>query len=455
MAATALLTGPAFAVSPAGAATTPVPTVTTTSPSSAPTTPSRTTSPTPLVSVTAPAVSRTAPRTTAPSATKSPRATGPTLPVPRSTVRPELAVGGPRLASMGVVTDLPAGVPAPPAIKNVAWLLADADTGQVIAAKAPHARLLPASTMKVLTALTLMPSVAPDSTLVATQADAGADGTRVGLVPGLSYTGRQLFQALLMSSGNDAAYALAASGKGREANIAAMNAKAAYLGAHDTVVGDPSGLDAPGQTSSAYDLALIGRAALQVKDFREYVTTRQVDFPGGVDRKTKKRTSFKIDNHNKLLYNYPGTIGIKNGYTIAARRTFISAVTRGDKTYILSEMYSLETGWRAQAAMYDWAFAYGSLARPVGELVEPGALTTPPKAPPTTEGPAPSVPGVQTSTARPPTAAAAALPATGRAFRSFAPGGTMGYVLAGVLLLSGLGLLLRSRSRRDGSGRHR
>ena len=88
-----------------------------------------------------------------------------------------------------------------------------------------------------------------------------------------------------------------------------MNEHAAYLGAHDTVAKDPSGLDAPGQTSSAYDLALIGRAALELKDFRTYVATKQVDFPGRVDPKTKKRATYKINNHNKLLYNYEGTIG--------------------------------------------------------------------------------------------------------------------------------------------------
>src|SRR4029078_2603227 len=185
--------------------------------------------------------------------------------------------------------------------------------GAVIAAKAPHARLLPASTLKTLTALTLIPRIPPLAGVVATAADANADGTRVGMVPGLPYTGANLFEALLMASGNDSAYALARAGGGREATLAQMNERAVYLGAHDTVAKDPSGLDAPGQTSSAYDPALIGRAALGLKDFRTYVATKQVDFPGRVDPKTKKRASFKIQNHNKLLYNYEGTIGIKNG----------------------------------------------------------------------------------------------------------------------------------------------
>ncbi|TQJ51886.1 D-alanyl-D-alanine carboxypeptidase [Phycicoccus sp. SLBN-51] len=316
-----------------------------------------------------------------------PRPSTPTLPVPRPTVDPKLSIGGERLASMGVVVDLPAGVPAPPRLKDVSWVLADMDSGEVVAAKAAHARLLPASTLKTLTALTLIPKVDANRPFRATAEDANADGTRVGLLPGQTYTGRQLFSALLMSSGNDAAYALARAGGGRQATLAAMNQEARQLGAHDTVAKDPSGLDAPGQTSSAYDLALIGRAAMQLPDFRTYVTTKQLKFPGAKGR-NGKRASFVISNHNRLLYNYDGTIGIKNGYTNAAKRTFISAVTRGGKTYILTEMYGLDNSWRPQAAMYDWAFRWGGKARPVGRLVHPGEVTEPPTpAPAATDAP--------------------------------------------------------------------
>lgn len=307
-----------------------------------------------------------------------PKPSTPTLPVPKATVDPKLSVGGERLASMGLVVDLPPGVPAPPKLKDVSWVLADMDTGEVVAAKAAHARMLPASTLKTLTALTLIPKVDAERAFRATAEDANADGTRVGLLPGQTYTGRQLFSALLMSSGNDAAYALARAGGGRDATLAAMNEQARQLGAHDTVAKDPSGLDAPGQTSSAYDLALIGRAAMQLPEFRRYVTTKQMKFPGAKG-KNGKRATFVISNHNRLLYNYEGTIGIKNGYTNAAKRTFISAVTRGGKTYILTEMYGLDNSWRPQAAMYDWAFRWGARAKPVGRLVDRGEVTESPK----------------------------------------------------------------------------
>lgn len=375
----------------------------------------------------------------------TPLVTTKTLPTPASTVDPLVSVGGPRLASMGVVTDLPAGVPAPPTLRDVSWVLADLDSGQVVAAKAAHARLLPASTLKTLTALTLIPRVPAARAIIATPADANADGTRVGLVPGLPYTAGQLFQALLMASGNDAAYSLSEAGGGREATLAAMNEHAAYLGAHDTLAKDPAGLDEPGQTSSAYDLALIGRAALQLKDFRTYVTTKQVDFPGGVDPKTRKRGTYKVNNHNKLLYNYPGTIGVKNGYTEAAKRTFISAVTRGGRTYLLTEMYGLDSSWRPQAAMYDWAFAYGDKARAVGELVAPGTVTTPPTLLPSATSPAltnrdPARPHTQPATA------AAALPGAGRDFAAMDR--WVRPVAATLVLLVLLVVLLRLRVRR-------
>ena len=384
----------------------------------------------------------------------TPSATTKTLPVPRATVDPTVSVGGPQLASMGLVTDLPPGVPAPPTLRDVSWVLADLGTGKVVAAKAAHARLLPASTLKTLTALTLIPEISARQKITVTQADADADGTRVGLVPGLPYTAGQLFQALLMASGNDAAYALAEAGGGREATLTAMNERAAYLGAHDTAAKDPSGLDAPGQTSSAYDLALIGRAALALKDFRTYVTTRQVDFPGHVDPKTKKRSTYKINNHNKLLYNYDGTIGVKNGYTEAANRTFISAVTRGTKTYLLTEMYGLDSSWRPQAAMYDWAFAYGDKVGAVGELVAPGTVTTPPEPLPSSTSPTLTNPATAGRTTAAATRAAAAIPAGGVVPASLTRWRVPAAVAVALLLLA-WALWNRRPSVRVRHGRHR
>ena len=332
-------------------------------------------------SAAAPPASPVAAATPSPSAPPSPAApsTGPAATAAATAAakpaRPP--VGGVELARPGVVVSRPAGVPAPPAMPCGSWLVADMTTGRILAAKAPHARYLPASTLKTLAALVLIPKIRPDAVVTANAADANADGTRVGVLPGTAYRARNLFQAMLMSSANDAVYALAQANGGLARTATEMNAAARHLGALDTRAVDPSGLDGRGQASSAYDLALIGRAAMQLPDFRAYVLTRNAEFPGGRGPDGKPRRGFAMQNHNRLLYNYAGTIGIKNGYTVKARQTFIGAATRGGHTYIVTQMAGTNGSWRVTAKLLDWAFRYGGRVAPVGRLVEPGELDRP------------------------------------------------------------------------------
>jgi len=283
-------------------------------------------------------------------------------------------IGGPQLARAGVIVNLVPGVPAPPAMQGASFVIADMDTGRILAARAPHRRSLPASTLKALTALTLIPRLDASAKVMVRPEDVRVEGSRIGILAGTAYTVRSLFQGLLMASGNDAAYALARANDSVALTLDEMNATAAGLGALDTVAKDPSGLDKPGQTSSAYDLALIGRAAMKLPDFRTYVSTKHASFPGGRSSQGKMLPGFTINSHHRLLYNYEGAIGIKNGYTIAAKQTFIGAATRGGKTYIVTEMASPNGSWRPTAALLDWAFAHGASLTPIGELVEPGAL---------------------------------------------------------------------------------
>lgn len=323
-----------------------------------------------------PAMAAPTPRPSAPAAPPSP---SPTLPAVTHVLDPARSVGGPGLAPMDtVLLDAPAGVPAPPAVADVAWLIADADTGEVLAARNPHAPLLPASTLKALTAIHLLPRLDPASVLTATATESDADGTRVGMVAGQTYTAAQLFEALVMSSANDAAYGLSALNGGIPTTVTELNALADELGAHDTVVVDPSGLDAPGQQSSAYDLALIGRAAIANPDYVRLATTKTSTFPARADRASRTRPTYAIGNHNRLLWNYPGTLGVKNGFTKAAHRTFIGAARRGGRTYLVTEMYGTGSSWRPAASLLDWAFAHGDEVRPVGRLVDRGEVPVPP-----------------------------------------------------------------------------
>ena len=290
-------------------------------------------------------------------------------------------IGGRQLAAQGVIVNLARGVPPPPAMPAASFLLADLGTGKILVARTPHARHLPASTLKTLTALTLIPLLDPNRKIMARPQDVRVQGTHVGIVSGTAYTVDTLLQGMLITSGNDAAYALARGNDSLAVTLAQMNVTAAGLNAMDTVAKDPSGLDKAGQSSSAYDLALIGRAAMKLPSFRRYVSTKRTTLAGGTTAAGARKAGMKIANHNKLLFNYPGAIGIKNGYTVAAKFTYVEAATRGGKTYLLTEMASTQASWRPAAAMLDWAFAHGASLAPIGELVAPGKAVEPKPAP--------------------------------------------------------------------------
>ncbi len=186
-------------------------------------------------------------------------------------------VGGDSLGSRGLVK--PAGIKAPPKTKATSYVIADHETGQVLAARNAHGRYLPASTLKMLTALTLIPKLDKDLTVKPSRNAVNQEGSAVGLRSTPIYKVDDLFKALMMSSGNDAAMALAEANGGLDRTMADMNAEAKRLQANDTVAKTPSGLDKPGQSSSAYDLALIARAGLANAEFRRYISTKTAKFP--------------------------------------------------------------------------------------------------------------------------------------------------------------------------------
>ncbi|MDQ1537173.1 MAG: hypothetical protein QOE58_1566 [Actinomycetota bacterium] len=285
-------------------------------------------------------------------------------------------VGGGQLNAAGVIVHLTRRVPPPPAMPGASFLLADMDTGQILAARSPHAPRLPASTLKALAALTLIPRLDANLKIMVKPQDVRVEGSHLGILAGSAYSAGTLLQGMLTASGNDAAYALARANHGVAATLRQMNATAAHLGAFDTVVKDPSGLDKAGQKSSAYDLALIGRAAMKLPDFRRYVLAKKASVPLSRTPAGKRIAGYAVGSHNKLLFNYPGAIGIKTGYTIAAKFTFIGAATRGAKTYLMTEMGSPQGSWRPSAALLDWAFAHGSKVTPIGRLVDPGEATS-------------------------------------------------------------------------------
>lgn len=238
---------------------------------------------------------------------------------------------------------VPAGGPAQ------AWLVADLDTGRVLASRDPYGRYAPASTIKVLLAMTVLDRLSPDSFARANASHTTVECSCVGLEPGQAYTTRQLLEAILMVSGNDAANMLADMLGGQQVAVAAMNRKAALVGARATKASSPSGLDGPGWESvtTPHDLAVIMRAALQYPLIAHIMRSESAQFPG----KT-------IHNQNELLTRYPGDLGGKTGYTNLARKTYVGAAQRGNRRLVVVQMYGSGDLYGQAIELLDWGFSH-------------------------------------------------------------------------------------------------
>lgn len=281
-------------------------------------------------------------------------------------------VGGPDLATTGIAVRPLAGATALPPVVAESWVLADLTTGAVLAAKAPHRKARPASTLKTLTAVTLLPKLDKTTVHTATDPEARADGGHVGLVPGATYTVWDLWHGLLLPSGNDAAAALANANGGMAATAADMAQMATKLQANDTTVRNASGLDADGQLTSAYDLALIARAAMANEDFRTLTRTVRYDFPGKPVAAGAQRSTYKIYTQNRLLlHRFTGAVGGKTGFTTLAKRTYWGAASRDGHTLAVTLLQIGQPTETAAKALLTWGFANLGKVTPVGELVAP------------------------------------------------------------------------------------
>ena len=300
-------------------------------------------------------------------------------------------VGGPQLAGSGVIVNGPA---APlPKVPASAYVVADAGTGQVLAAKDPHGLLRPASTLKMLTAVALAPLLNPDATVVASAQASNVTPNIAGLVRGQAYKVSDLFYALLLISANDAAIALAQATGSLGNGVALMNAEADHLQAYDVDAKDSNGLDVPGQHVSAYDLALIARQALTMPDVMRYDSAREAHFP------VTSRKSETLFNQNELLTKYPGGIGGKIGWTGAAAATYIGMARRNGVTLIVTILHCTPLTEVIYASkLLNWGFAQDGRARPIGTLVSPigGAPATPAASPNPTASQRPVISGTIT-----------------------------------------------------------
>ncbi|WP_308377789.1 D-alanyl-D-alanine carboxypeptidase [Streptomyces sp. ISL-98] len=298
-------------------------------------------------------------------------------------------VGGSQLGRPGTQVKLGQGAPVlPKELSGRSWIVADAESGAVLAAHNAHWRLPPASTMKMLFADTVLPRLPKRQVHKVTPAElanVGEGSSLVGIKEDHTYTVHDMWLGVFLRSGNDAVHVLSAMNGGMSKTVRDMQTHAEELQALDTSVVSPDGYDAKGQVSSAYDLTLIARSGMQKKDFREYCATPSAAFPGE-KKKGKKRESFQIQNTNRLLTGdygispYKGMAGIKNGNTTHAGATFTGVAQRGDKVLLVTVMNpSANEGhavYKEAARLLDWGFAAAGKVAPVGELVPPKSAET-------------------------------------------------------------------------------
>lgn len=288
---------------------------------------------------------------------------------------PAKPVGGDALGSCGIVA-APDTPPLPTDVSADAWLVADLDSGAVIAAKDPHGRHRPASIIKVLVAMASINALNLNKAVPGTAEDAAAEGTKVGVEEGGVFTVNQLLHGLLMHSGNDAAHALAMQLGGMQQAVEKINVLAAKLGGKDTRAATPSGLDGPGMSTSAYDIGLFYRYAWQNPTFADIVATRTFDFPGHGDH-----PGYELENDNQLLYKYPGALGGKTGYTDDAGQTFVGAANHDGRRLMAVLLHGTRqpiAPWEQAAHLLDYGFSTPRGTQ-VGNLIEPDPSLAPAK----------------------------------------------------------------------------
>lgn len=265
---------------------------------------------------------------------------------PISAEHPGLAVA----TEAAVETDVEEAVPEGPATSAGSVCVMTGD-GVQLAGKADTEFVSIASTTKIMTALlTLELGEGQLDEPFNVGDEVKVEGSALGIKPGAEVTLRLLAWGMLLSSGNDAAAAAAMRlGGSFEGFAALMNERAKEIGMENTVFVTPSGLDAENQGSCAKDLALLACEALQNPDFRDICEETNGHMTvGGVE--------YWMTNHNRLLKEYDGCIGIKTGFTDSAGRCLVSAAEK-DGAVMVSVVLHDPDDWADSKTLLDWGFS--------------------------------------------------------------------------------------------------
>lgn len=224
-----------------------------------------------------------------------------------------------------------------PPVYSEGAVLMDGRTGKILYSKNEHAQYEPASTTKVMTALVVLENVKLTDKVTVGENPPLVDGSAIGIQKGEVYTVEELMLGLLLESGNDCAEALAEYVAGSNAEFAKlMNAKAKELGALNTNFMNPSGLHEDGHVTTAYDLALIMKAAAHNEDFVRIAKTESYKY---VNQPFSDGSEKWATNRNQLFneyspYFYSNTYCGKNGYTPEANHSYTAAAIKGDQMLI-------------------------------------------------------------------------------------------------------------------------
>lgn len=288
------------------------------------------------------------------------------------------------------VTFVPANhvyaVTNPPQIVGVSGVILDANTGLVLFDKNKDAKLEPASTTKVMTALLALENLDLKQEVIIDEETSFTEGSRIYLLEGEKITVEDLLYALLLQSANDSAIALAKEISGSTAEFAKlMNSRAKEIGAVNTNFVNPNGLHAEGHYTTAYDLALIAQEAMRNDDFRKFITTYK-----HVIQATNKQPTRFLYNTNRLMYDektmvdangvlrpakYDGAIGIKTGFTTEAGGCLVSGAERNGSEFIAVVLKSTDSGrFGDSIALLDFAFANYKSVVPVTEGEDMGTI---------------------------------------------------------------------------------
>ena len=284
---------------------------------------------------------------------------------------------GALLAALCMVTLLPvqaAAVELP--LTSRAALLMEKTTGQILFAQNEHEKLEPASVTKIMTLLLTMDAIdsgalAYDDVVTVSANAAGMGGSQVWLAEGEQITVEELLKCVCVSSGNDAAVALAEKVAGvTELFVEQMNNRARGLGMDDTHFVNPTGLTAEGHVTSAHDIALMSRELLtKHPDIRSFTTIWTDSIRNG---------TFDLANTNKLIRRYDGATGLKTGYTASAGYC-ISATAEREGMELIAVVMKGETADKRNAdakALLNYGFSAYALVSAAPEEPLPALPVT-------------------------------------------------------------------------------